>query len=86
MFFYLLHIPLIHGLAVAAAMICGYPASSMILSNRVNRMHDLQGYGFTLATVYLLWISVVLALYPLCRWFDRYKRTHQSTRWWLSYL
>ena len=86
MFFYLLHIPLIHALAIVGATVSGYPAGSMILGNRVNRVHELQGYGFSLPTVYLVWASVVLALYPLCRWFDRYKRKHASTKWWLSYL
>ena len=35
--------------------------------------------------VYLIWASVILLLYPLCRWFDRHKRAHKE-RWWLSYL
>jgi uncharacterized membrane protein len=86
MFYYLAHIPLVHGLAVIGAMISGYRASDMILTNRVNRMPGLQGYGFNLLTVYLVWIGVILILYPCCRWFDRYKRAHQSTKWWLSYL
>jgi uncharacterized membrane protein len=86
MFYYLAHIPLVHGLAVAGAMISGHPASDMILTNRVNRMPGLQGYGFNLLIVYLVWIGVILILYPCCRWFDRYKRAHQSSKWWLSYL
>jgi uncharacterized membrane protein len=86
MFYYLAHIPLVHGLAIVGAMISGHRASDMILSNRVNRMPGLQGYGFSLLTVYLVWISVVLVLYPCCRWFDRYKRANQTAKWWLSYL
>jgi hypothetical protein len=34
---------------------------------------------------YLVWIGVVLALYPLCLWYDRYKIKHREY-WWLSYL
>ena len=55
---------------MAGAMISGYNASDMILANRVNRMPGLQGYGFSLLTVYLVWIGVILILYPCCRWFD----------------
>jgi len=40
--------------------------------------------GFDLGTVYLVWIGLVLALYPDCRWFARLKRTRRSA--WLSYL
>jgi len=39
-----------------------------------------------ITTVYLVWIGLVLFLYPCCKWFDRYKRARQSTQTWLSYL
>jgi uncharacterized membrane protein len=41
-----------------------------------------EGYG--LGVVYLVWISVVLLLYPICKWFANFKMRH--THWWLSYL
>jgi hypothetical protein len=28
---------------------------------------------------------VILLLYPLCRWYQRYRETHPS-QWWLHYL
>jgi hypothetical protein len=34
--------------------------------------------------VYVIWIGVVLALYPACRWFSAVKQ--RSTSAWLSYL
>ena len=40
--------------------------------------------GYTLPGVYLVWITVVLVMYPLCNLFDHYKSTHRQ--WWLSYL
>jgi presenilin-like A22 family membrane protease len=46
---------------------------------------DLKGYGFSLGIVYLVWISIVVVLYPLCKWYDRYKTNHKEKRW-LSYL
>lgn len=42
------------------------------------------GEGYSLGIVYLVWIFVVVTLYPLCKWFSDYKRTHRQ--WWLSYL
>jgi uncharacterized membrane protein len=41
-------------------------------------------FGYPLWVTYAIWIGLVAALYPLCRWFARYKATHRS--WWLRYL
>lgn len=85
-FYYVVHIFLIHLLALAGAVLSGYTWSDMILSDKVNRVPALKGYGFNLLTVYLVWIGLIIILYPCCKWYERYKRTHQSSRWWLSYL
>jgi hypothetical protein len=37
-----------------------------------------------LPLIYLIWISVVILLYPLCRWYANLKQRRQD--WWLSYL
>jgi hypothetical protein len=34
--------------------------------------------------VYLVWIAVVVTLYPFCRWYAAVKR--KSSNPWLSYL
>jgi uncharacterized membrane protein len=86
MFYYLAHILLIHMFAVVAAFISGYKLSDMILSTRVQAVPQLKGYGFDLPIVYGVWVALILFLYPMCKWFDQYKRTHQSSKWWLSYL
>jgi uncharacterized membrane protein len=85
MFYYLAHILLIHILAALAALITGHSGMG-ILNDAVNSIPELKGYGFGLATVYVVWIAIILLLYPLCKWFERYKRRHQSEYWWLSYL
>jgi hypothetical protein len=41
-------------------------------------------FGFPLWTVYLVWIVVLLTLYPVCLWFARLKQRRHD--WWLSYL
>lgn len=45
----------------------------------------IPGEGFSLAATYLIWISLVAFLYPICKWYDRYKLNHKE-KWWLSYL
>ena len=86
MFYYILHIYLIHLLAVIAAAVSGHDWMDMILRNRANATPELIGYGFSLATVYIIWIGLVLILYPFSKWFGRYKNNHQARYWWLSYL
>jgi uncharacterized membrane protein len=85
MFYYLAHILLIHILAAVAALSTGYP-EMIVLNNPLNTITALRGYGFNLLTVHLLWIMHILILYPFCKWFDRYKRSHQSEYWGLSYM
>jgi hypothetical protein len=41
-------------------------------------------YGISLGEVYLIWIGVVLLLYPLCYLFAWVKRRYRAP--WLSYL
>ena len=43
------------------------------------------GEGYSLWVVYGIWAAVVIALYPLCKWYDSYKTNHKE-KWWLSYL
>ena len=84
-FYYILHLYLIHILALIAAELSGYGWDVMILSNWVTEVEALKGFGFGLWMVYLIWLLVVLSLYPLCVWFDKYKSSHRH-QWWLSYL
>jgi hypothetical protein len=41
-------------------------------------------YGLPLPGVYAVWLLVVVALYPLCRWFAALKQRRRE--WWWSYL
>ena len=87
MFYYLVHIYFLHALAVVAAAVSGFPPAAMVnLTNWVTANPQLKGYGFGLDIVYAVWIGTVIVLYPLCRWFDRYKRSHAAQQKWLSYL
>jgi uncharacterized membrane protein len=40
--------------------------------------------GYSLLWTYVAWITLVLFLYPICKWYNEYKSTH--TQRWLSYL
>ena len=85
MFYYILHLYLIHALAMFGAEVSGFDWSDMVLHHRVRLDPQLKGYGFHLGVTYLVWIAVVISLYPLCKWYDKYKTSHRE-KWWLSYL
>jgi hypothetical protein len=84
-FYYIIHLYLIHLLAMIAAQLTGYGWQAMILSKFPTKVEALKGYGFNLITVYLIWAIVIALLYPLCEKFDTYKQNHKH-QWWLSYL
>jgi uncharacterized membrane protein len=77
MFFYLLHLPLIHSLAAVAAYARHGP-------DILKADHLPENYGYGLPVVYLAWIIVLLILYPACRWFAGVKARRRD--WWLGYL
>ncbi len=85
MFYYIIHLYAIHLLASVAAVLSGWNVSDMMIDVWVTMQPELKGYGFSLWVVYMIWVGMVLVLYPLCKWYDAYKRTHRE-KWWLSYL
>ena len=85
-FFYIVHIYMIHLLAMVFTYYTGHHLSDMILTGKVNNEPGLKGYGFDISVVYIVWLTLIFLLYPCCSWFDRYKRTHQNSQKWLSYL
>jgi uncharacterized membrane protein len=86
LFYFVLHFLLIHLLAVAACYVRYGSAHWMFESP------DLRNYpftappdwGYSLPVIYLAWAFVVVALYPLCRWFAALKQRRSDV--WLSYL
>jgi uncharacterized membrane protein len=85
LFFYLLHIPLIHGGAVLLDYLrFGWSPQVGRGPWEVGAVPRLVGYGVSLPTVYLIWIAVLVILYPPCRWFAEVKRRRRDG--WLSYL
>ncbi|MDQ2932458.1 MAG: heparan-alpha-glucosaminide N-acetyltransferase domain-containing protein [Gemmatimonadota bacterium] len=86
MFYYVLHFTLIHLLAVATCLVCYGSAHWMTESPDLGNypFSAPPGWGYSLPVVYLVWALVVIAMYPLCRWFAAVKQRRSD--WWLSYL
>jgi uncharacterized membrane protein len=86
MFYYLLHIPSIHLLAVAVCY-ARYGQVHWMFESPTLRQFPITlppGWGYSLPIVYLVWAVVVLTLYPLCRWFADLKGRRSDA--WLSYF
>jgi len=86
LFYYVLHAALIHLLAVAVCY-CRYGRVHWMFESPGLSGYPITpppGWGFSLLTIYLIWAFVVIALYPVCRWFGRWKQRRSDV--WLSYL
>lgn len=85
LFFYIVHLYILHILALFATYFCGFSPRDMILNAWIQFDPNLKGYGFPLWVTYAVWIAVILIIYPMCRWYDNYKKNHRE-KWWLSYI
>lgn len=84
-FFYVLHLYIIHALAMLLLVYRGREASDYIFSAGNLVSGRLSDFGLSLEAVYVIWVIVVALLYPLCRWYQRYRESNLS-KGWLSYL
>jgi uncharacterized membrane protein len=84
-FFYVLHIPLIHLLAVGVSLLRSGEIVSWLFANHpMNPGPAPEGYRWSLAMLYLVWTITIAILYPVCRWFAGVKVRRRD--WWLSYI
>jgi uncharacterized membrane protein len=83
LFFYLLHIPIIHALAVAFAYVRYGQAAWLCKLPDYPPPPVPKDYNNNLLVVYLVWIAVILMLYPVCRWYAGFKKRRGGR---LSYL
>jgi uncharacterized membrane protein len=86
MFYYLLHIPLIHLLAIVVCYARYGQVHWMFESPNLGQFPITKppGWEYSLPIIYLVWAVVVITLYPLCRWFAELKRRRNDA--WLSYF
>ena len=86
MFYYVLHVPLIHLIAI---ILCYVRYGHIYWMFQSPTLGDFPittppGWGFSLPAIYVIWAIVVVTLYPLCSWFAALKQRRSDA--WLSYL
>ena len=87
LFYYLLHLPLLHGAAVLLSYL-KYGSAAWLLRGPIFLSAMTKslpaGYGYGLPVVYGVWIGSVVLLYPLCRWYAGVRR--RRLEWIFRYL
>ena len=84
-FYYMLHIPLIHALALVVSKIRLGEVSPWLFANHpAGSPRPPEGYTWNLPLLYLVWAVSVVILYFACRWFADLKVRRKD--WWLRYL
>jgi uncharacterized membrane protein len=81
--YYLLHFFILHLLSTISFLVKGHTVAEG-MKGFAGIKFILPGDGYHLPVVYLVWITVVVMLYPVCKWFSNYK--NRKNYWWLSYL
>jgi uncharacterized membrane protein len=82
LFTYVVHIYVAHAAAMLVGVLGGIPLSYYF--DVLARFQGGEGRGYGLAVVYVVWLGVLLMLYPISSWFAEVKRRRRD--WWLSYM
>jgi uncharacterized membrane protein len=84
-FYYVLHLPLIHALAIGVSWLREGTVNPWLFANHpMGNPPPPAGYAWSLPTLYLVWAMSVVILYFACRWFAGIKARRSD--WWLGYL
>lgn len=83
LFYFVVHFYIIHLLVLVMLFLQGFKPSDMVFGFNFGRPKT--GSGIPLWGVYMVWIGIVLTMYPLCKWYGRYKEKNKGKNW-LRYL
>jgi uncharacterized membrane protein len=84
-FYYMLHIPLIHGLALVVSKIrLGIVSPWLFTNHPMGNPAAPAGYEWSLPLLYAIWGITIVLLYFPCRWFAELKAKRSD--WWLKYV
>lgn len=84
LFYFIIHLYIIHSLMFVMLRLQGFGSSDMLFG-AFNNGRPKTGGGVELWVIYLIWLSVVVLLYPLCKWYGSYKSEHKENKF-LRYL
>ena len=84
-FYYVLHIPLIHALALVVSKVRTGSVDAWLFTNHpMGNPPAPDGYTWSLGLLYLVWAVAIVILYVPSRWYADLKARRSD--WWLKYL
>ena len=83
-FYFVVHFFILHTIVMIFYFLKGHTFAETMTDPGIAKFVT-RGEGFPLRIVYVIWLTVVILLYPVCKWYDRYKMEHKEKKW-LSYI
>jgi len=71
LFYFLVHWYILHPIMFLIVFLQGYKSADLLFGFNLGRPKGISGVN--LWYTYLIWIGVVIILYPLCKWYDTKK-------------
>lgn len=84
LFYYLIHWYLIRTFLIVVFLAKGFRWKDFVFHEQTLGRPKSDD-GLTLPQTYLVWLSVILIMYPICKWYSKYKSQHPE-KTWLRYL
>lgn len=84
LFYYIIHWYMIHTAMFIMLYMQGFSTKDFVFGP-FQFGRPQQSSGIELGGVYLVWLLIVISLYPLCKWYVSYKAAHRDNKW-LRYL
>ena len=79
LFYFVIHLYIIHALMFVMLFLQGIKGKELQFGV-FNNGRPKTGGGVDLAIIYLIWLGVVIILYPVCKWYGRYKSEHKENK------
>lgn len=79
LFYYILHWYVVHLTLFAVLYVQGFTTDEFVFGFRFGRPEAES--GLSLGGVYLVWVGLLLLLYPICRWYGHYKQANRHQTW-----
>lgn len=84
LFYYIVHFYLIRLFTIGMVYVQGFSWKDLLFGPFLYG-RPAAGSGFGLGGVALAWIAIVILMYPLCKWYGKYKEDHPEKKW-LRYI